>query len=353
MASTSPSISPSVSLSPSLSPSVSPSVSLSPSKSPSLSPSLSPSISPSVSPSEVDLYYPPTVNGLQKTLGAQLDAAETTTCTLNNTTNLQNERGLFVIDRIDTAGVEKDASLREYISFGEVSGSTVITLERGLGGTTDQTHAVGAVVEFVADVVQQQALINCITEEHSAKGVHDTTKVVSLTGTQTLTNKTLTSPVINTGVSGTAEVTTASSTQTLTNKTLTSPVINTGVSGTAEVTTASSTQTLTNKRITPRIVTTTDDATAAIDCDVTDQYQLTAVANATTFTVTGTPVAGQKLLIRAKDAGVAKGLTWDAVFNAVGVTLPTTTVASKTHYIGCVYNATSSKWDALAVAVEA
>ena len=270
------------------------------------------------------MYYPPTVNGLQKTLGAQLDAAETTTCTLNNTTNLQNERGLFVIDRIDTAGVEKDASLREYISFGEVSGSTVITLERGLGGTTDQTHAVGAVVEFVADVVQQQALINCITEEHSAKGVHDTTKVVSLTGTQTLTNKTLTSPVINTGVSGTAEVTTASSTQTLT-----------------------------NKRITPRIVTTTDDATAVIDCDVTDQYQLTAVANATTFTVTGTPVAGQKLLIRAKDAGVAKGLTWDAVFNAVGVTLPTTTVVSKTHYIGCVYNATTSKWDALAVAVEA
>ena len=283
------------------------------------------------------MYYPPTVNGLQKTLGAQLDAAETTTCTLNNTTNLQNERGLFVIDRIDTAGVEKDASLREYISFGEVSGSTVITLERGLGGTTDQTHAVGTVVEFVADVVQQQALINCITEEHSAKGVHDTTKVVSLTGTQTLTNKTLTTPVLASFYQDVARA-----------KLMTTP--NTASDTLAAI---AATQTLTNKRITPRVVTTTDDATAVIDCDVTDQYQLTAVANATTFTVTGTPVAGQKLLIRAKDAGVAKGLTWDAVFNAVGVTLPTTTVASKTHYIGCVYNATSSKWDALAVAVEA
>ena len=112
-------------------------------------------------------------------------------------------------------------------------------------------------------------------------------------------------------------------------------------------------QTLTNKRISPRVVTATDDATAVIDVDVTDQYQLTAVANATTFTVTGTPVNGQKLIIRLKDAGVGKGLTWDSVFRAVGVTLPTTTVASKTHYIGCIYNSADTKWDALAVVAEA
>ena len=75
--------------------------------------------------------------------------------------------------------------------------------------------------------------------------------VTTLTGSQTLTNKTLTSPVIDTGVSGTAiadeddmssDTATKLSTQqsikayvdsgptTLTNKTLTSPVINTGVS---------------------------------------------------------------------------------------------------------------------------
>lgn len=112
-------------------------------------------------------------------------------------------------------------------------------------------------------------------------------------------------------------------------------------------------QTLTNKRISPRVVTTTDDATAEIDVDVTDQYQLTAVANNTTFTTTGTPVNGQKLIIRLKDAGVGKTLTWNAVFRAVGVTLPTTTVASKTHYIGCVYNTADTKWDAVAVVQEA
>lgn len=116
--------------------------------------------------------------------------------------------------------------------------------------------------------------------------------------------------------------------------------------------TASSTTTLTNKRITQRVVTTTDDSTAVIDVDVTDQYQLTAMANATTISTTGTPTAGQKLVIRLEDNGTARALTWDGVFRAIGVTLPTTTVLGKTVYIGCIYNATDTKWDAVAVAQE-
>lgn len=76
----------------------------------------------------------------------------------------------------------------------------------------------------------------------------------------------------------------------------------------------------------------------------------------TAFTInvpTGTPTDGQKLLIRLKDAGTAKGITWNAIFTVVGVILPTTTVASKTHYIGCVYNGSSSVWDVVAVGVQA
>lgn len=117
--------------------------------------------------------------------------------------------------------------------------------------------------------------------------------------------------------------------------------------------TISSTHTLTNKRITQRVVTTADDATAVIDVDVTDQYQLTAMANATTISTTGTPTAGQKLTIRLKDDGTGRALTWDGVFRAIGVTLPTTTVANKTHYIGCIYNLTDTKWDVVAVVAQA
>ena len=65
--------------------------------------------------------------------------------------------------------------------------------------------------------------------------------VTTLTGTQTLTNKTLTTPIITSiSNSGTVTIPTGAetlvgraTTDTLTNKTLTSPVLNTGVSGTA------------------------------------------------------------------------------------------------------------------------
>lgn len=133
---------------------------------------------------------------------------------------------------------------------------------------------------------------------------------------------------------------------------LTSGVVSAVTAPSGTIVGTTDTQTLSAKRITQRVVTTTDDATAVIDVDVTDQYQLSAVANATEFTVTGTPTDGQKLIIRIKDAGVAKGLTFTG-FTAVGVTIPTTTVASKWTYVGCVYNLAATTWHVIAVAKEA
>lgn len=114
--------------------------------------------------------------------------------------------------------------------------------------------------------------------------------------------------------------------------------------------TASNTTTLTNKRITKRVASTTDDATAVIDSDSYDEYYLTAVANATEFTVTGTPTNGQDIFIGFKDAGVSKALTWTGI-TALGVTLPTATTVSKQHIVKIKYIA--SGWFAIAVAVAA
>jgi len=119
------------------------------------------------------------------------------------------------------------------------------------------------------------------------------------------------------------------------------------------VPTISSTSTLTNKRITKRVVTTTDDATAVIDTDITDEYELSAMANATTFTVTGTPTDWQTLLIRLKDNGSARALTWTMSGGVIGVTLPTTTVISKWSIIGFKYFSSTTSWKAIAVANEA
>jgi hypothetical protein len=118
------------------------------------------------------------------------------------------------------------------------------------------------------------------------------------------------------------------------------------------------TETLTNKRITPRITSIADAATITATSDSSDQYNVTALAQAATLaSPSGTPTDGQKLVLRIKDNGVARALTWttgsSGAFRAVGVTLPTTTVISKTVYIGSIWNAADSRWDAVAVAQEA
>jgi len=119
------------------------------------------------------------------------------------------------------------------------------------------------------------------------------------------------------------------------------------------------TSTLTNKRINPRIISITGSAGGAITPtgDTADQYEVTALGASATFAVpSGTPVDGQILVIRIKDNGTARGLTWTITsggYRVIGNTLPTTTVISKTIYVGCIYNSADSFWDVVGVASQA
>jgi len=84
------------------------------------------------------------------------------------------------------------------------------------------------------------------------------------------------------------------------------------------------------------------------------QYNVTALAvNATVEAPSGTPVHGHKLLLRIKDDGTARTLSWNAIYRDLIASLPTTTVAGKTLYVGFMYNDTDTKWDVIAVAQEA
>jgi hypothetical protein len=112
--------------------------------------------------------------------------------------------------------------------------------------------------------------------------------------------------------------------------------------------------TLTSTRIDPRVSTTTSTATLTPDIASFDQYNLTAQAAGLTIAApTGTPVDGNKLIIRILDNGTARALTWNATYTVVGTTLPTTTVINKTTYVGCIYNANNTRWDVIAVATQA
>lgn len=142
--------------------------------------------------------------------------------------------------------------------------------------------------------------------------------------------------------------------------TLTGILVGNGTSAVTVVTAPSGTivgttdtQTLTNKRNTKRIGTTASSATPTPDGDNNDQYNVTALAAGATFAApTGTPTDGQTLIIRIKDNGTAQSLAWNAIYRGIGVTLPSTTVISKTLYIGIIYNSASSTWDCTAVAQE-
>lgn len=126
------------------------------------------------------------------------------------------------------------------------------------------------------------------------------------------------------------------------------------VDNTSDSTKNSATATLTNKRVNPRVSATTSSSTPTPDADTDDEYNVTALAATATFGApTGTPVNGQPLIIRIKDNGTARGLSFNSIYRAIGVTLPTTTVISKTMYLGMIYNSADTKWDVLAVNQEA
>lgn len=156
--------------------------------------------------------------------------------------------------------------------------------------------------------------------------------VVTLDAAQTLTSKTLTTPIIS-SISNTGTLTLPTATDTLVAR--------------------ATTDTLSNKRITRRVVTTTQSATPTINTDNTDVAAITGLAQAiTSFTtnLSGTPVAGDLLLIQITDNGTARAITWGTSFAATTVTLPTTTVISTMLRVGFQWNTATSKWDCIAVA---
>ena len=104
------------------------------------------------------------------------------------------------------------------------------------------------------------------------------------------------------------------------------------------------------------ITTITSNAEPTIDTDKCGFVTITALATAITSMTTnlsGTPKNFQKLIIRIKDNGTARAITWGAKFIAKGVALPTTTVLSKLLTVGFLYDTVAETWGCVAVANEA
>lgn len=105
--------------------------------------------------------------------------------------------------------------------------------------------------------------------------------------------------------------------------------------------------------LTPRVQSITSSATVT-PTSTNDIVTITAQAVALTLAnPTGTFAEGQALMIRIKDNGTARAITFGSNYRAIGVTLPTTTIANKILYLGIIYNSTDSKFDVLGINLQA
>lgn len=80
---------------------------------------------------------------------------------------------------------------------------------------------------------------------------------------------------------------------------------------------------------------------------------VTALATGITFTTSGTATNFDKLVVRIKDNGTAQLITFDPTyFEAKGMALPTTTIASKVITIGFIFDSITGKYGCVSVAQE-
>jgi len=135
------------------------------------------------------------------TLSTGIGTGTSETITPATVTGLPTDTAItLTIDRVDSSGTATPSKLERI--KGIISGGNLIDYVRGVDGTTEQAHSAGAVVEMVWNAADLNDIVDWGLVEHSQLGVHDKTKVVDLTTAQTLTNKTLTSPVFQGTVDG-------------------------------------------------------------------------------------------------------------------------------------------------------
>lgn len=215
----------------------------------------------------------------------------------------------IVIDRVSITG-ELTPDLEE-VTVGVVSGTNIVSAERGVEGTA-QAHSAGAVVEIKLQADMWNRMIQAMLQEHNQDGTHDDTVVTLNDATQTLTNKTFGD---NIDMSGN---------------------VFENLGGFSET-----------------VVPLDDGANVELDASLGNIFALSAGGNRTINPPTN-PTDGQKIIIIHHASGAIRTLTLSTstggfLFGSTVEDLDGATESGKRDLIGCVYNEALNKWLVVAV----
>ena len=292
--------------------------------------------------------------------GLYIDSSTGTTGRLIRARNLGVDK--FVVDKdgnVTVAGTVSTDDISEKTAAAGVTIDGVLLKDGNVGGVTASIEGTTStdISGYGTNGVRVYANKFNIWPDTRSEVKVDGDTITSNTATQTLTNKTLTNPKINSIKTTTTNLTAIDIMESGGSPAVQVSAGTTGfTSNGAVVVNTSDTQTLTNKRITPRgngtttVLTTGQTLTPSVSNDV---QNVRITGNMTIAAPTGTALNNDKLLFRILCDTTAGTITWNAIYRAIGVTLPTTTVANKTMYIGMVYNSADTKWDVIAVSQEA
>lgn len=275
------------------------------------------------------VFYAPTINYWSTTLNSTINKT-VDTITLQSTTGLQYP-GVIVIDREDGNGTATPNS-REVVSFTGISGNDLTGCTRGFDNSDASAHSSGALVESICTAGMWNGMIDALVAEHSIGGAHSTTYVVTPDATQTLTAKTLTSPIINTQITGTAIVDEDDMASDSAVKVPTQQSVKAYADSVHD-----STITFTNKTIVQKVTSYTPagGATATLNLTTGNIHSITMPAGNITIAISN-EAAGQCFLIEiTQDGGGSRTVTWFTTIRWAGGSAPTlTTTASKRDVFG-------------------
>lgn len=258
--------------------------------------------------------------------------------TLNSVSGLPTDTGVtLIINRVDANGTATPSAME--VVTGIVSGSTIASLVRAEDGTTARAHASGSIVEMVFEGDGWNDAIDSFLAQHNQDGTHKATAISVITHAATEKTTPVDSDEFTlldsaasyvlkrltwANLKATIKSYYDSVTATLTNKTLTKPVVNAHAPG--------------YQSYTP-----SGGATATLDCSLADRHLITMPAGNITIALSNV-TTGQYIQVEiTQDSGGSRTVTWFSTIKWAGGSAPTlTTTGNKRDVLGFICTGTNT-----------